>query len=98
MIEDGAPYHGSNVVKDFKSANLTLLTIERLLALMKYFKTFEDLHDSVITTFKTYLQDASKVLCVMKKCARILRLLLNGYRSELEIIYLRNYIRRWVKG
>jgi hypothetical protein len=34
---------------------------------MKYFKTFEDLHDSVITTFKTYLQDASKVLCVMKK-------------------------------
>jgi len=34
---------------------------------IKYFKTFEDLHDSVITTFKTYLQDASKVLCVMKK-------------------------------
>jgi transposase len=34
---------------------------------MKYFKTFEDLHDSVITTFKTYLQAASKVLCVMKK-------------------------------
>lgn len=34
---------------------------------MKYFKTFEDLHDSVITTFKTYLQDASKILCVMKK-------------------------------
>ena len=28
----------------------------------------------------------------MKKCARILRLLLNAYRSELEIIYLRNYM------
>ena len=87
LIEDGAPYHGSNVVKDFKSANVTRLTIERLPAFspdynpieklwkntkrdsthMKYFKTFEDLHDSVITTFKTYLQDASKVLCVMKK-------------------------------
>jgi hypothetical protein len=34
---------------------------------MKYFKTFEDLHDSVIKTFKTYMQDASKTLCVMKK-------------------------------
>ena len=87
MIEDGAPYHGSNVVKDFKLANVTRLTIERLPAFspdynpieklwkntkrdathMKYFKTFEDLYDSVITTFKTYLQDASKVLCVMKK-------------------------------
>jgi transposase len=87
LIEDGAPYHGSIVVRDFKSANLTRLTIERLPAFspdynpieklwkntkrdsthMKYFKTFEDLHDSVITTFKTYLQDASKVLCVMKK-------------------------------
>jgi len=87
LIEDGAPYHGSNVVKDFKSANVTRLTIERLPAFspdynpieklwkntkrdsthMKYFKTFEDLHDSVITTFKTYMQDASKVLCVMKK-------------------------------
>jgi transposase len=87
LIEDGAPYHGSNVVKAFKSANVTRLTIERLPAFspdynpieklwkntkrdsthMKYFKTFEDLHDSVITTFKTYMQDASKVLCVMKK-------------------------------
>lgn len=87
LIEDGAPYHGSNVVKDFKSANVTRLTIERLPAFspdynpieklwkntkrdsthMKYFKTFEDLYDSVITTFKTYMQDAGKVLCVMKK-------------------------------
>ena len=87
LIEDGAPYHGSNVVKDFKSANVTRLTIERLPAFspdynpieklwkntkrdsthMKYFKTFEDLHDSVITTFKTYMLDATKVLCVMEK-------------------------------
>ena len=87
MIEDGAPYHSSNVVNEFKLANVTRLTIERLPAFspdynpieklwkntkrdathMKYFKTFEDLHNSVITTFKTYMQDASKVLCVMKK-------------------------------
>ncbi len=52
-------------------------------------KTFEDLYDFVITTFKTYLQDAGKVLCVMKKCARILRLLRNTYCGDLEIIYLR---------
>jgi len=87
LIEDGAPYHGSNVVNEFKLANVDRLTIERLPAFspdynpieklwkntkrdsthMKYFKTFEDLHNSVITTFKTYMQDASKVLCVMKK-------------------------------
>ena len=87
LIEDGAPYHGSNVVKDFKSANVTRLTIERLPAFspdynpieklwkntkrdsthLKYFKTFEDLHDSVISTFKTYMLDATKVLCVMEK-------------------------------
>jgi hypothetical protein len=34
---------------------------------MKYFKPFEDLHDAAITTFKTHMQDASKVLCIMKK-------------------------------
>jgi len=34
---------------------------------MKYFKSFEDLHNSVVHTFNTYMQDASKVICVMKK-------------------------------
>ena len=34
---------------------------------MKYFKTFEDHHNSVKTTFKTYLQETNKVLCAMKK-------------------------------
>ena len=87
LVEDGAPYHNSNVVKEFKLANVSRLTIERLPAFspdfnpieklwkntkrdsthMKYFKTFEDLHDSVIKTFKAYMQDASKILCVMKK-------------------------------
>lgn len=34
---------------------------------LKYFKTFEDLHDSVVKTFKSYMLDASKVICVMQK-------------------------------
>ena len=87
LIEDGAPYHGSGIVKEFKLANIDRLTVERLPAFspdynpieklwkntkrdsthMKYFKTFEDLHDSVVQTFNTYMQDASKVICVMKK-------------------------------
>lgn len=87
LVEDGAPYHGSKVVKAFKLANSDRLTIERLPAFspdynpieklwkntkkesthLKYFKTFEDLYASVIKTFKNYMQDASKILCVMKK-------------------------------
>ena len=87
LIEDGAPYHGSGVVKEFKLANIDRLTVERLPAFspdfnpieklwkntkrdathMKYFKSFEDLHNSVVHTFNTYMQDASKVICVMKK-------------------------------
>ncbi|MCK5355362.1 MAG: IS630 family transposase [Methyloprofundus sp.] len=87
LIEDGAPYHGSGVVKEFKLANRERLTVERLPAFspdfnpieklwkntkrdsthMKYFKSFEDLHNSVVHTFNTYMQDASKVICVMKK-------------------------------
>ena len=87
LIEDGAPYHGSHVVKEFKLANVARLTIERLPAFspdynpieklwkntkkdsthLKYFKTFEDLHGSVVKTFKSYMQDASKIICVMQK-------------------------------
>ena len=87
LIEDGAPYHGSGVVKQFKQANAGRLTVERLPAFspdynpieklwkntkrdathMKYFKTFEDLHNSVVQTFNSYMQDASKVICVMQK-------------------------------
>lgn len=87
LVEDGAPYHNSNVVKEFKRVNIARLSIERLPSFspdynpieklwkntkrdsthMKYFKTFEDLYDSVVTTFKTYMQDASKILCVMDK-------------------------------
>ncbi len=87
LIEDGAPYHGSSVVKEFKQANTRRLTVERLPAFsldfnpieklwkntkrvsthMMYFKTFEGLHDSVVQTFNSYMQDASKVICVMQK-------------------------------
>lgn len=87
LVEDGASYHGSNIVKAFKLANVDRLTIEKLPAFspdynpieklwkntkkesthLKYFKTFEELHNSVVKTFKSYMQDASKTLCVMKK-------------------------------
>jgi transposase len=33
----------------------------------KYFPTFEDLRVAVVKAFRKYLEDASKVLCVMKK-------------------------------
>jgi transposase len=87
LVEDGAPYHHSAIVTEFKKAHADRLTIEPLPAYspdynpieklwkntkkaathLKYFKTFEDLHDSVVKTFQSYLQDASKVICVMKK-------------------------------
>ena len=34
---------------------------------LKYFKTFEDLHGSVVKAFKSYMQDESKIICVMQK-------------------------------
>lgn len=34
---------------------------------LKYFPTFEDLRRAVIIAFEKYLQDATKILCVMKK-------------------------------
>lgn len=34
---------------------------------LKYFKTFEELRAAVVQVFKTYMEDASKVVCVMNK-------------------------------
>ena len=34
---------------------------------LKYFKIFEELRDSVIEVFREYMEDASKVICVMRK-------------------------------
>ncbi|MFZ4703404.1 MAG: IS630 family transposase [Candidatus Methylumidiphilus sp.] len=87
LIEDGAPYHHSKIVAEFKLANKERLTVTPLPAYspefnpieklwkntkreathLKYFKTFEELHNSVVKTFKSYMQDASKVICVMEK-------------------------------
>ena len=87
LVEDGAPYHHSKIVNEFKVLHADRLTITPLPAYspdynpieklwkntkrdathLKYFKTFEDLHDSVVKTFKSYMQDASKVICVMQK-------------------------------
>ena len=87
LIEDGAPYHNSRVVKEFLEAKSERISLERLPAFspdfnpieklwkntkrdathLKYFEKFEDLRASVVDTFKSYLEDASKVLCVMAK-------------------------------
>jgi len=87
LVEDGAPYHGSQIVKDFVKENAEKLYIERLPSFSpdlnpieklwkntkrdathcKYFETFEKLRESVVTAFEDYLQDASKIICVMTK-------------------------------
>jgi len=87
LVEDGAPYHHSKIVTEFKKAHTDRLMITPLPAYspdynpieklwkntkrdathLKYFKTFEDLHDAVVKTFKSYMQDASKIICVMTK-------------------------------
>lgn len=91
LIEDGAPYHSSKVVKKFLASQSECLTLKRLPAFspdynpieklwkntkrdathLKYFKQFEDLRDSVLNTFESYLKDASKVICVMTKMREV---------------------------
>lgn len=89
LIEDGAPYHGGAVVKEYneKQRALGRLFVYRLPSYSpdynpieklwkntkrdathcKFFPTFEDLRSSVVKAFKKYMEDAAKVICVMKK-------------------------------
>lgn len=89
LIEDGAPYHRGNIVKEFKEQMKNenrLFTyslpsyspdknpIEKLwkntkrdATHLRYFPTFEDLRKSVVRAFEKYLNDATKIICVMKK-------------------------------
>ena len=89
LIEDGAPYHRSAEVKQFKaekeaadklfsyrlpSYSPDKNPIEKLwkntkaeATHCKYFPTFDDLRNAVIKAFNKYLQDAMKVISVMKK-------------------------------
>ena len=89
LIEDGAPYHRSALVQQFKEkmASLNRLFVYRLPSYSpdynpieklwkntkkdfthcKYFKTFDDLRATVIKAFNQYKEDATKVICVMKK-------------------------------
>ena len=89
LIEDGAPYHRSAEVEQFKAekeAEDNLFSyplpsyspdknpIEKLwkntkaeATHCKYFPTFDDLRNAVIKAFNKYLQDAMKVISVMKK-------------------------------
>ncbi len=88
LVEDGAPYHGARVVKDFlENKGKGRLLIYRLPSYSpdfnpieklwkntkrdathcKFFPTFEDIRASVVKVFKKYMEDAAKVICVMKK-------------------------------
>lgn len=87
LVEDGAPYHGSQVVKEFVENHSEQISIERLPAFSpdfnpieklwkntkkeathcKYFETFEELRESVVKAFSKFLNDATKVIGVMKK-------------------------------
>ncbi len=97
LIEDGAPYHRSQVVKEFVESHSERISIERLPAFSpdfnpieklwkntkkeathcKYFETFEELRESVVKAFGKFLNDATKVIGVMKKL-----------RSEAEAVNL----------
>jgi transposase len=87
LIEDGASYHRSQAVEQFRQAHAQRLTVHRLPAFspqfnpieklwkntkkkathLKYFKAFNELRASVLKAFRTYLEDATQVICVMKK-------------------------------
>jgi transposase len=87
LIEDGASYHRSQAVEQFRQAHAERLTVHRLPAFSpefnpieklwkntkkkathrKYFKAFDELRVSVLKTFHKYLEDATQVICVMKK-------------------------------
>jgi transposase len=87
LIEDGASYHRSQTVEQFRQAHAERLTVYRLPAFspefnpieklwkntkkkathLKYFKAFDELRASVLTAFRTYLEDATQVIRVMKK-------------------------------
>lgn len=87
LIEDGAPYHNSKVVKEFIEKHADRLVVKRLPAFspdynpieklwrntkkdathLKYFKTFEQLRDSVLNAFQKYLKDATHIIRVMNK-------------------------------
>src|ERR687893_829447 len=87
LIEDGASYHRSQAVEQFRQAHAERLTVHRLPAFspefnpietlwkntkkeathLKYFKAFDALRASVLTAFRTYLEDATRVIRVMKK-------------------------------
>ena len=92
LVEDGAPYHRSKIVKEYTNAleSKGQLYVYRLPSYSpdfnpieklwkntkkdathcKFFATFEGLRVSVVKAFKKYMQDATKVICVMKKLRR----------------------------
>jgi transposase len=87
LIEDGASYHRSQAIEQFRQAYAERLTVHRLPAFspqfnpieklwkntkkktthLKYFKAFNELRASVLKAFRIYLEDATQIICVMKK-------------------------------
>jgi transposase len=87
LIEDGASYHRSQAVEQFRQTYAERLTVHRLPAFspqfnpiekwwkntkkaatyLKYFKAFDELRASVLNAFRKYLENAARVICVMKK-------------------------------
>ncbi|MDQ3960650.1 MAG: IS630 family transposase [Pseudomonadota bacterium] len=87
LIEDGASYHRSQAVEQFRQTHAERLTVHRLPAFspqfnpiekwwkntkkaathLKYFKAFDELRASVLNAFRKYLENATRVICVMKK-------------------------------
>ena len=87
LIEDGASYHRSQAIEQFRQTHADRLTVSRLPAFspefnpieklwkntkkkathLKYFKAFNELRASVLKAFRAYLEDATQVICVMKK-------------------------------
>lgn len=88
LIEDGAPYHKSKIVRTFTdkmkddgrlfvfrlpSYSPDFNPIEKLwkqtkkdATHLKYFSSFEDLRAAVLKAFHKYLNDAMKIVCVMR--------------------------------
>ena len=53
--------------RDYDSEVGRWTAVEKYQTHLKYFKTFEELRNSVIETFRGYMEDAGKVVCVMRK-------------------------------
>jgi transposase len=71
LIEDGAPYHGSKVVNEFKLANVARLTIERLPAFSPDYNPIEKLWKNIKRDSTRMKYFISHINQGMSKCAAV---------------------------